>query len=650
MRSIAARAIPLSDRRFLSEDQGLLSDAVKCQHRLARWQEIIGSAKILNRRLRSSDISPHDVKNQLGGAQGESEFPSWASLLASVLHPQPSSSELYETGSVTDSSFDPRQPLPFQEILVGFVRHAREQLRTEAGEALKVFRSSAIVDLERQLLAHLTFVASTTIGHDFYKFRFERAPASAIESAWCQQKPSTEIYSAYVCHMLDAGLIELLDAYPVLARLLSQSVEQWTRACVNLCRRFLEEFSDLKMLFNWRRDQPWDAVEHLRTDLSDRHNGGQTVIEFILCTHERVIYKPRTVRPEMAFYGFITWLNNRGLSLDLKVIRMLDRGTHGWVEFVACNGCRSDAEVERFYVRAGMLLCVFYVLAATDVHCENLIACGEYPVAIDLETLLSDSVQESQTSQSRQDGLRDEPSVLNSGFLPGWQDAPDGRRYDMSALGADKSQDPGIRLPAWQSINTDQMMFSEDKRVAAAMSHRVRREDTWPTVADHLVSFLEGFKQVYSCLLTQRQELSSNDRMLSEFDCLELRVLLRNSATYARLHLHSLHPEFLKDGIDRSIELEWLAKPLSGTTTPQKGRIQIYETERTAMENLDIPHFPSSAWRNMDHTSDDPDLLHLGLERDSRVVRRRLANLSESDCMRQIAAIEDAVRSRFANV
>ena len=138
--------------------------------------------------------------------------------------------------------------------------------------------------------------------------------------------------------------------------------------------------------------------------------------------------------------------------------------------------------------------------------------------------------------------------------------------------------------------------------------------------------------------------------MLQAFDGLELRVLVRNTATYTRIHLHLLHPEFLTDGLDRSIELEWLARPLSGTKTPQQGRARLYDHEWRAMENLDVPHFSTRAWKALEHSPEDLDMLPLCGERDSRVLRRRLGNLSPADCARQVAIIEPAVRSRFASV
>lgn len=597
---------------------------------MARWQSILDGAEALQTRLFSAGVSLARANRLLSGACSVAArpLPAWAATLAASLRLAGQPAE------VNDRTYDPALPLPFQEVLAAFMHHARERLATEAGSAIDVLSLSAITALERQLLAHLTFVASLTFGRDFYEFRFKRAPASALENIWRRQETSRKIYSEYVQHMRTGGLAELLGTYPVLARLLCQSVDQWTRASVNFCRRFQDDFFDLRAFFGWKIDGPEGAVERLRTDLSDRHRGGQTVMECVLHTQERVVYKPRSVQPETAFYQFIAWLNECGLSLHLRQIRALDRTTHGWVESVRPARCTSEAEVNSFYCRAGMLLAVLHALAATDIHCENLIASGEQPVVVDLETVLSDPFD-------------DEPSVLNTGMLPRWQTASDGHQFDMSSLGADERQDAGIGRLAWESINTDQMFLSDVASFVGSTTHRVRLGEELPPVSDYLPAFIAGFEEVYSCLSANVQRLLSDQVLLSSFDNLELRILIRSTSTYTGLQLRLLHPEFLRDGLDRSIQLEWLARPLSGTTSPRKGRILLYERERTAMELLDVPHFATSEWKNMEDISGDEDLMLLCGERDSQVLRQRLANFSPANCARQLAIIEEALQSRF---
>ena len=92
------------------------------------------------------------------------------------------------------------------------------------------------------------------------------------------------------------------------------------------------------------------------------------------------MYKPKDMGTEAAYHRLLAWLNEQGAPLPFKVLRVLDRSTHGWVEFVEHLPCRDQDEARRYYERAGMLLCLFYALEGTDCHYENIIA-GRVPRA-----------------------------------------------------------------------------------------------------------------------------------------------------------------------------------------------------------------------------------------------------------------------------
>jgi len=652
VRGIVARAAPLWERKFRSSDHSAPSTLKPVRLRLERWQNILGNANLLDRRLLYSGISAASLEEVLGEVEtlAQGALPAWATTLGSIISSKALTCNADGRADQSVLTGNAARLLPFQDLFAGIIHYASDRAKAQSGSAWDVLRPLAMAALEKQLLAHLTFVSNLAIGRNFYEFRFERAPASALEFAWQQQETSTEIYSAFVRYMRQGGLVKLLEEYPVLARLICQSVEQWINNSVNFCRRFQLDFFDLRAFFGWEIAESGGAIDRIRTDLSDRHHGGQTVIECILHTGERVIYKPRTVQPEIAFYHFISWLNMRGLSCNLKLLRAVDKATHGWVESVAWAACQTHAEVKRFYIRAGMLLGALYVLGVTDIHCENLIASGEHPIIVDLETLLSCNWQGSKqfsADGSAEQSLDSESSILSTGLLPRWQTSADGQQFDLSALGSDETQDPDIHVQSWHAINTDQMMLAGSETLDSTLAHRVRLDNKLPPVSDHLPMFLDGFKQVYDCLLENRRQLMSNDSLLTIFDHLNLRILVRNTTTYTRLHLHLLHPEFLKNGIERSIELEWLARPISGTLTPSEDRKLLYEYERTAMENLDIPRFSTYTWNDTGHTPDDTDLSFLFRVRDSQMIRRKLADLSPLDCNKQVEIIENAVRSRF---
>ena len=92
------------------------------------------------------------------------------------------------------------------------------------------------------------------------------------------------------------------------------------------------------------------------------------------------------------FSSFIQRLKNPEVQLALweeypVLARQVLETINRWVEFVNFKECHSADELERFYQRQGGYLGLLYSLEATDFHFENLIAAGEYPILIDLESL-----------------------------------------------------------------------------------------------------------------------------------------------------------------------------------------------------------------------------------------------------------------------
>jgi len=293
-----------------------------------------------------------------------------------------------------------------------------------------------------------------------------------------------------------------------------------------------------------------------------------------------------------------------------------------------------------------MLLALLHASSTTDIHCENLIANGEHPVVIDLETMLSSR----EPTLVRQGDLTEplDYGVLATGLLPRWQTAPDGHRFDLSALGADQTQDPGVRGLVWHSINTDQMRLESETGGSVSGSHRPRLGGAGPSVRDHLPALITGFRQAWACLHANRGAIAADDSWRDLIQELELRTLLRGTTTYTRIQLRLLHPEFLEDGIDRSIEIDWFARPLSGPHLPSPDRVRVYESERTAMEKLDVPRFVTSMWRDV--TDDgDPDLQLLCAPRNVNVLLRRLADMTDDECANQVALITRSIASRFPN-
>lgn len=162
----------------------------------------------------------------------------------------------------------------------------------------------------------------------------------------------------------------------------------------------------------------------VRSGLSDPHDGGRTVAIVHFASGLRVVYKPRAVGLEAAFHHLVAWWNERAGPLTLFAPRVIDRGAYGWMEFVAHVACPDRRAALRYWARAGALLALTGLFDATDLHFGNVIARGEYPALVDLETLL----------HPRRPGL--DRTLLDTGLVPSWIRGPDGGSYDVSGFGA----------------------------------------------------------------------------------------------------------------------------------------------------------------------------------------------------------------------
>src|SRR5690606_14648637 len=151
---------------------------------------------------------------------------------------------------------------------------------------------------------------------------------------------------------------------------------------------------------------------HIDTALSDPHHGRRRVAILWFESGLRVVYKPRGIGVEAAFGQLLAWLNN-GLDAPLRVLRTLDRETHGWVEHAAPSPAFGLEEAVRYFRRAGALMCVTSVLGARDLHRDNLVATTGGPVLVDLELLLQ---PDRPTADALASGEAESASCLSTGM------------------------------------------------------------------------------------------------------------------------------------------------------------------------------------------------------------------------------------------
>lgn len=197
---------------------------------------------------------------------------------------------------------------------------------------------------------------------------------------------------SYFVHLLCQGQIcSVLEEYPVLARQLVTTVEQWVNYGLEFLEHLCIDWAELCATFS-PESKPGLLTE-VQMGAGDTHRDGRSVLLLQFREGLQLVYKPKSLAIDVHFQELLAWLNTCDRCLPLATIKILDRGTYGWSEYIAARDCVSEAEVQRFYERQGAYLALLSALEATDFHSENIIAAGEHPMLVDLEALFHPDVE-----------------------------------------------------------------------------------------------------------------------------------------------------------------------------------------------------------------------------------------------------------------
>lgn len=433
--------------------------------------------------------------------------------------------------------------------------------------------------------------------------------------------------------------LAILAEYPVLARQIVMRIDQWLDCALGFLHHLTHDLNAVEEMF--ALDQRLGPLSSLEGGIGDRHDGGHSVLIASFQSGLRIVYKPRSLAVDRHFQDLLCWVNDKAHHEWFRPLRIVDRGTHGWVEYVETADCADLKEVTAFYERQGAYLALLNALQATDCHYENLIAAGEFPVLIDLETLFHPRARGRQESMTERVASRAmSASVLRLGLLPRrmfMHQKSDG--VDVSGLGAQQGQLSPQGVPLWEDVGTDAMKMVRGRSEMPGGRHRPTLEGTAVDLVAFLPAILRGFESIYNLIIACKAELLSSRGPLAWFEHDSIRAVLRPTRTYALLLRESFHPDLLRDALDRDRHFDrlWIDVPY----LPDLERI--LPLERAALAQGDVPLFtskPSSCDLFVGSGETLPDFFETsGLE----LARERLRALGPEDYARQVWFIRASV-------
>ncbi|GGX92238.1 lanthionine synthetase [Streptomyces minutiscleroticus] len=381
-----------------------------------------------------------------------------------------------------------------------------------------------------------------------------------------------------------AGLARLFAGYPVLARLLARTCRHTARSGAELLARLAADRRELAdELFGGRDPGPLAAAE---LGLGDLHQQGRSVAVLRFAGGGSAVYKPRPVDQHALLDRMAGWLGAEVPGLELRTPLWVAGDGYGWLEYIDHRTCRSLTEIDRFHRRQGALIALAHTLEGVDLHYENLLAHGDQPVLVDVETLLHPVLREGGTTRPDPAAEAHASSVHRTCLLPQLLMGELGA-VDVSALGgAPGGESPNTRM-VWEDAGTDEMRLVRRPVPFTGALNRPYSAATGPESADRLAAVLAGFRAGYDAVVRHRDELSGPAGLLAAGADAVGRLVVRPTMLYATLLEEATHPQVLRDGLDRDAMFAVLWAESDGDPARQA----LIEYEIADLWDGDVPVF-----------------------------------------------------------
>ncbi|MCP6757222.1 MAG: type 2 lanthipeptide synthetase LanM family protein [Fischerella sp. CENA71] len=448
-----------------------------------------------------------------------------------------------------------------------------------------------------------------------------------------KNKTSKERFQSFIERLKQPEIaLTIFQEYPILARQLMIVVNHWLKNSLEFIQHLCTDWEEMSNTFNQGKSP--GLLVAVEAGAGDSHRGGRSVMIARFESGLKLVYKPKNLGVDVHFQQLLAWLNERGNHPPFQLLKILNRSDYGWVEFIEPSSCTSVEQIEGFYKRQGGYLALFYALEATDFHHENLIAAGEYPIMIDLEALFHPYKSELDSSQSTTLATHQIAySVLRVGLLPRktWGNQ-ESEGIDISGLGGLPGQLIPRGVSSWEGKGTDEMRLTREQVELPIAKNLPTLDGKLVNVLDYTESIIAGFTSIYQLLVEHRDELLGSDSPLTRFADDEVRVILRNTATYAKMLWESYHPDFLRDALDRERLFDRLWIDVKHRPEIEK----IIAAEQQDLRQGDIPIFTTRPISCDLYTSTNQSIPDFFTRSGMSIVRERLQQLDRQDMNRQI--------------
>lgn len=369
---------------------------------------------------------------------------------------------------------------------------------------------------------------------------------------------------------------EVFVKYPELEKVLEQKIHSTKSFLKEIVNRLANDKVVLCEAFKGN----YMTLCEVKLNDGDTHNNGKSVATLIFESGDKLMYKPRSMQTELAFKEIIEWLNSMKEIPILKTTESLNMGMYGWQKYIEMDNSLTGEEAKRYAERLGCYLGIFRVLGTTDIHAENILPYGEYPILVDLETLSTNEMFKSKAG-SLKDKMRYtlQNSILSTCVLPS-NSANSPLDIDISGLGGRAGQkSKKLKYKRLTDIGTDRIRFEEQYIESGDYENQIYCNGEKVLFSEYTNEIEFGFLKVYDFICTYKEWFKKLVDQHLKYST--IRQVLRGTFIYDRYLKASYHPKYLRSRKERGRLINLLNRD---------GNVKSEEEVRQIIRG-DIPYF-----------------------------------------------------------
>lgn len=387
------------------------------------------------------------------------------------------------------------------------------------------------------------------------------------------------------------GQLAWLAEYPVLDREIVTAITNWVAMSVEWARRLSADWDEIQATFSPEKE-PEDLVA-VDMNATNQHCGGRSTVTMKFRSGLQLIYKPCSIALYVHLSEMLAWLNRKGNPPSFRIIKVLARTDYGWLEFVEKHECATKKEVERYSERVGGYLALLFALGVRAEHAIRLVACGEHPILVDVEGILSPRLNAVTVDSWRSHIERTLRPVIPMDIL---RPVLASRAKDKTRIvGADglwraSNESEYSTEPAseYNSIDKRRCFYTQIRKYVVQGRHKIDDDIVTSRLSARGVE--RGFIVVYETLMIHRDELFTDCGLLRRFVEDDVPISLRPAGFYMSLINSAFHTDLTRNAQDRDQYLNRLRQSV-GEDDPQLQTV--VASELRDLQAQDIPVFMS---------------------------------------------------------